>query len=70
MRRYYAMEEGMYVNYISLFTGDPIRLDDTPIDYKLLTFKRAKQLVYTEREAKVLQKINRNVILVEIGENS
>lgn len=72
MRKFYVMEGDMYVNYISLFTEDPVRLNDTPFEYnilKALTPKRAKQLIYTEREAKRLQIINRNVILVEIREN-
>ena len=73
MRRFYAMEGEMYVNYISLFTEKPIRLDDVPFEYnvlKALSPKRAKQIIYTEKEAKRLQIINRNVILVEIREIS
>ena len=71
MRRYYAMEGAVYVNYISLLTEEPMRLEDTPFEYGLkeLTPKRAKQIIYSEREAKTLQRINRNVILVEITEN-
>lgn len=72
MKRFYAMEGAVYVNYISLLTEDPIRLDDTPFEYGLkeLTPKRAKQIIYSEKEAKRLQRINGNVILVEIKENN
>lgn len=70
MRRFYAMEKDVYVNYIFLFS-DLFRLEDTPFEYGLkeLTPKRAKQLIYTEKEAKRLQKVNRDVLLVEIKEN-
>ena len=71
MKRFYAMEGAMYVNYISLFTDEPMRLENTPFEFGLkeLTPKRAKQIIYSEKEAKRLQRINRNVILVEITEN-
>ena len=70
MKRFYAMEGDVYVNYISLLTEEPIRLEDTPFEYGIreLTAKRARQLVYTEKEAKALQTINRNIILLEIKE--
>jgi hypothetical protein len=71
MKRFYAMEGVVYVNYISLLTEKPMRLEDTPFEFGLkeLTPKRAKQIIYSEREAKTLQRINRNVVLVEITEN-
>ena len=71
MKKYYAMEGEMYVSYISLFTDNPIRLEDVPFKcniLKPLTPKRSKQIIYTEREAKRLQQLYKEIILVEIRE--
>lgn len=70
IRKFYAMEGDVYVNYISLFTEHPMRLEDTPFDYsfKRLTPKRSEQIIYTEREAKRLQQLHKEIILVEINE--
>jgi hypothetical protein len=71
MKRFYAIEGEMYVNYISLFTEKPVKLDDVPFNYDVrrkLSVKKARQLVYTEKEAKRLQQLYKEIILVEIKE--
>lgn len=59
MRRFYAKKRDRYVNYLSLLTPDPYRLDDTPIN-------KDKQIVYFEEEILNLFKLHNDIEIVEV----
>ena len=64
---YYAVEGDKYVNYLSLLTDNPIRLADIQI-VKGSRSQRVnnRHIIYTEKEAHRLLKINKNCSILEV----
>lgn len=69
MKRFYAKEGNAYVNYISLF-NNPLRLKNTYesryVSKRYTTKKQSPHIVYTEKEAKMLIRLNDNIKLLEV----
>ena len=66
---YYAVEGGKYVSYISLFTDNPLRLADVEIVERATSQRmNNRHVIYTEKEAHRLLKINKKVAILEIFE--
>lgn len=64
-RLYYAVEGGKYVNYLSLLTDNPIRLNDTPF-IRSSNPRKGNFIIYTEMEARRLLRINKKVAILEV----
>lgn len=64
---YYAVEEGRYINYLSLLTDNPLRLPDIQI-VKGAPSQRVnnRHILYTEKEAHRLLKINKKCVILEV----
>jgi len=65
---YYAVEGGKYVNYLSLLTDNPVRLPDIQIVKNGNVSQRVnnRHIIYTEKEAYRLLKINKKCDILEV----
>jgi hypothetical protein len=70
MRKYVAKKEGMYVNYISLFSN-PLRLADTSIvitSCGKIRKSSQRYIIYSSKEARMLKQINKDLKIILIEE--
>jgi hypothetical protein len=71
MKKYYVRQRGKYVNYISLFSKTPIRLNDTVS--KIANNNRINSIqphiIYTEDEMKaVVELVGMEAVIIPIEE--
>lgn len=68
MRKYIAKKGGMYVNYISLLSPRPLRLRDTKLHITAsgVVSRQQPNIIYTEKEAKILINLVRDVKIIEV----